>query len=370
MTLLGPVEPSMDPWNTVVFGMHANKGKRSLLMDLKASEARPILDKLIAQVDVITINALDRQLESLGLDYGRLKSINPKIILCQLDCYGGAEYGPRSDTPGYDDLAQASTGVMLRFGGGMETPEEHAHFGTIDVLAGFCAAVAIGAALYQREQTGQGDIARSSLCGAGNLIQVPFMYDFEGRDEFNEPSGRVVKGYNALYRAYQAADGWFFLAAKESQQTDLTETVELSSVSDLSLPEFEQQLEKAFHTKPVNCWIERLLARDIGAQPLGQMHNVRETFIHELSTDEIDLDEKTFSFIRNPNHPSGHSVDLVAPNSIRPAESTITIPCEAPKHGAQSKEILIELGLSEGEVEQLIASGIVATSWSKNYLPI
>ena len=370
VTLLGPVEPSMDPWNTVIFGMHANKGKRSLLMDLKVPEARPILDKLVAQVDVITINAVDRQLESLGLDYDRLKSINPKIILCQLDCYGGPEYGPRSDTPGYDDLAQASTGVMLRFGGGMKTPEEHAHFGTIDVLAGFCAAVAIGAALYQREQTGQGDISRSSLCGAGNLIQVPFMYDFEGRDEFNEPSGRAVKGYNALYRAYQAADGWFFLAAKQSQQTDLVEIAQLSLMSDLSLPQLEQQLETIFCTKPVSCWIEQLLARDIGAQPLGQMHNVRETFIHQLDSDEIDLNEKTFSFIRNPNHLSGHSVDLVAPNSIRPTESTITIPCEAPKYGEQSKEILIELGLSEGEVEQLIASGIVATSWSKNYLPI
>ncbi len=370
VTLLGPVEPSMDPWNTVIFGMHANKGKRSILMDLKAPEARPILDKLIAQADVITINAFDRQLESLGLDYDRLKSINPKIILCQLDCYGGPEYGPRSDTPGYDDLAQASTGVMLRFGGGMDTPEEHAHFGTIDVLGGFCSAVAIGAALYQREQTGQGDIARSSLCGAGNLIQVPFMYDFEGRDEFNEPSSREVKGYNALYRAYQAADGWFFLAAKESQLIDLIEIVELGSVDEMSVLEFELKLESIFITEPMSRWVETLLARDIAAQPLGQMHGVREAFIHQMNSDEIDLNSKTFSFIRNPDHPSGHSVDLVAPNSIRPTESTITIPCEAPKHGQQSREILMELGLSEDEVERLIASGVVATSWSKNYLPI
>ncbi len=366
---LGPVEPSMDPWNTVIFGMHANKGKRSLLMDLKAQQARPILDKLIADVDVITINAFDRQLESLGLDYKRLKSINPKIILCQLDCYGGPEYGPRSDTPGYDDLAQASTGVMLRFGGGFETPEEHAHFGTIDVLGGFCAAVAIGAALYQREITGEGDIARASLCAAGNLIQAPFMYDYQGREDFNEPSGRDVKGYNGLYRAYRAADGWFFLAARDDQKNRLTKIEELNFVSDLSLQDLEQQLESIFITQPMSHWLEKLLEQDIGAQPLGQMHQVRESFIH-LGIYEVDLAENTFSFIRNPDHPSDHSVDLVAPNSIRPAESTISIPCEAPKYGAQSKEILLELGLSEEEVDQLIATGVLATSWSKNYLPI
>ena len=366
---IGPVEPSMDPWNTIVFGMHANQGKRSLLMDLKAPGARPVLDKLIAQCDVITINALDRQLESLGLDYQRLKSINPGIILCQLDCYGGPLPGPRTDSPGYDDLAQASTGVMLRFGGGMETPEEHAHFGTIDVLGGFSAALAVGAALYQRTVTGEGDVARSSLCAAGNLIQAPFMYDYDGRAAFDEPSGREVKGYHALYRVYQASDGWFFLAAKRSQQARLAGIEALASGAGLELAELEKFLTGAFRRQPVAHWVSELLAQDIGAQPLGEMHRNRQTFVHRRGKDRIDLSKQTFSFIRDADHPSGHSVDLVAPNAVRPLHSSIRIPDPAPKHGVHSKEILSELGWSDEDIKVLIEHGVVGCSWSKQYLP-
>jgi len=367
---LDPVNPTMDPWCTVVFGMHANRGKRSLLIDLKSPQARPLIDKLIKQVDVITINAFDSQLDSLGLDYGRIKSINPKVILCQLDCYGGPDYGSRSDTPGYDDLAQASTGVMLRFGGGMATPEEHAHFGTIDVLGGFCAAVAVGAALYQRELTGEGDIARASLCAAGNLIQAPFMYDYSGRGEFDEPSGRDVKGYDALYRTYQAEDGWFFLAMKRSQQQQLSSIEKLIDGVDLPLKELDVFFESVFITMPVNFWVQRLLKEDIAAQPLGQMHSIRENFIHDSKKDQIDLATLTFSFVRHANHPSGHSVDLVTPNAIRSKESRVMIPCDAPKYGAHTREILSELDLEEADIDQLVAQGVVATSWSKNYLPM
>lgn len=366
---IGPVEPSMDPWNTIIFGMHANVGKRSLLMDLKAPQARPVLDKLIAQCDVITINALDRQLQTLGLDHQRLTSINPKIILCQLDCYGGPQTGPRTDSPGYDDLAQASTGVMLRFGGSMDTPEEHAHFGTIDVLGGFSAALAVGAALYQREVTGRGDVARSSLCAAGNLIQAPFMYDYADRAEFDEPSGRNAKGYHALYRVYQAADGWFFVAAKPSQQSRLSAIDELNQGANLRLDELESFLADAFLQKPVTHWVNALLAQDIGAQPLGEMQKTRQSFVHQQGRDQIDLSSQTFSFVRYADHGCGHSVDLVAPNAVRPRNSAVRLPDEAPKHGAQSEQILSELGYDDQQIETLIAHGVVGCRWSEEYLP-
>jgi crotonobetainyl-CoA:carnitine CoA-transferase CaiB-like acyl-CoA transferase len=197
--------PTLDPWNAVIFGLHANRGKRSLLANLKSPGGREILDRLLGRVDLVTINALDSQLEPLGLDPARLKAINPDLILCQLDAFGGPRRGPRSNYPGYDDLAQASTGVMARFGGGLETPEEHAHFGTIDVLAGFSTALAAAVALVKRARGGGGDVARSSLAAAGQLIQLPFMVDYEGRAPFDEPSGREVKGAHALYRCYEAS---------------------------------------------------------------------------------------------------------------------------------------------------------------------
>ncbi len=366
---VGPVTPTMDPWNAVVFGMQAGRGKRSLLMDLKSGRTRGALDRLLAWADVVTVNATDRQLAGIGLDPARLAADHPALILCQLDCYGGPARGARSDFPGYDDLAQASTGVMARFGGALETPEEHAHFGTIDVLGGFCGVLAIGAALLQRARRGRGDVARASLCAAGQLIQAPFMVDFEGRGPFDEPSGRTVKGWGPLYRAYRAADGWFFLAAKEERLADLAALEGLESAAGLSGALLEARLEEVFATRPLADWLARLLAADFGAQRLDKMHAVCQANLTRESVGEPDLAGPTFAFVRHDRHPGGRWVDLVAPNAIRPREARIRMPGPAPKPGAQSREILREMGLGEDEIDALVADGLVAEAWCDKYLP-
>jgi len=367
---IDPVRPTMDPWNTIIFGMQANRGKRSALIDLKSTAGKKILKRLLKTVDIVTVNALDRQLAPLGLDEKSLKEFNPNLILCQLDCYGAPATGPRSDYPGYDDLAQASTGVMQRFGGGMDTPEEHAHFGTIDVLGGYCAAFAAGAALLKRERTGETDTARSSLCAAGNLIQIPFMYNYDGRPPFDEPSGRRAKGRDALYRAYQAADGWFFFAACNGTVTDLEQITALQGISSCSGHTPEEFLEKNFILKPISYWLNACSDIDIAVQPLVKMHDVRESSLSIEGEGETDLQGPTFSFTRSRSHPSGRTVDLVAPNAIRPVEASINIPGHAPKYGAHTREILTGLEFSTQQIDAWMRAGDISESWSKDYLPV
>jgi crotonobetainyl-CoA:carnitine CoA-transferase CaiB-like acyl-CoA transferase len=363
------ITPTLDPWNTIVFGLQANRGKRSLLADLKSPEGRDILDRLLRWADVVTINALDRQLAPLGLDPARLKQINPNLILCQLDAYGGPLQGPRSDHPGYDDLAQASTGIMARFGGGLDTPEEHAHFGTIDVLTGFCAALAVGVALFKRARSGSADVARASLAAAGQLIQIPFMYDYEGRPPFDEPSGRAVKGADALYRCYEATDGWFFLAARPDRLPDLAAIEALSGIAEVPDAELDVYLAACFKTRPLAYWIDALGALDVGVHPTDSMARVREAHLTVESEGAVDLDGPTMAFVRHDRHPMGRFVDLTAPNAIRPHGARIDVPGPAPKYGAQTREILTDLGYGVQEVETLIAQGVVAESWSEDYLP-
>jgi crotonobetainyl-CoA:carnitine CoA-transferase CaiB-like acyl-CoA transferase len=114
-----------------------------------------VFEKLVKSVDVIVWNAPDRQVKAMGLDTDGLRKLNPEAIFCKLDCFGGVRPGPRTNYLGYDDLVQATTGIMLRFGGTMDTPEEHAHVGTIDVMCGFGGSLGIGAALYQKLKTGR-----------------------------------------------------------------------------------------------------------------------------------------------------------------------------------------------------------------------
>ena len=362
---LSPIEPTMDPWNTVIFGFQSGRGKRSLLCDLKTAEGQGILSRLLAEVDVITLNGLERQLPGLGLDSERLKALNPHLVLCLLDAYGGPMQGPRSNYPGYDDLVQASTGVMARFGGSLDTPEEHAHLGTIDVLGGFAAALAISMALYQ----GEGGTARASLAAAGQLIQLPFMIDYGGRPPFDEPAGRSVKGWGPLYHCYEAADGWFFLAIEQRDLPKLTKLPGLKTIPGLGDSELQKVLTECFRRKNLSHWASLLQRIDAGFTPLATLQALREQNLQVESEGLPDLSNNTFCFVRHDQHPGGRFVDIVAPNAIRPSSSRITIPTPAPKYGNDSRVLLAELGYSADEIRTLIRQGVVSESWSEDYLP-
>lgn len=368
VTLVQPVEPSVDPWNTIVFGLHAQRGKRSALLNLSSKAGREALYKLAAQVDVITMNGTDQQRDSLGLDEASLRAINPKLILVQLDAFGGPLIGPKSNHLGYDDLAQAATGVMVRFGGGMTTPEEHAHFGTIDVLTGFCACVALGGALVRLNNTSEAGIARASLAAAGQLLQSPFMYDHPGRVPFDEPSGRQVHGWGPYYHCYQAADQWMFFGAPKEQHLALQKVPSLSHIEGHG-DEILVQLQEAFASQPLAYWQSQFAGTSSVVVPLSSLHQTRDASLQLESAGHIDLQQATFRCIRHDQHPMGRWVDLVAPNAVRTQTSRIQIPGPMPKYGQHTQAILTQLGYSGEEIQSMLENKEAGLSWSHNYLP-
>ncbi|EEE36156.1 CAIB/BAIF family protein [Rhodobacteraceae bacterium KLH11] len=369
VTSVQPVEPSVDPWNTVVFGLHAHRGKDSILLNLRSEDGQDAFRRLIADSDVITMNGTDEQRDALGLGEAQLAAINPRLILVQIDAFGGPARGPKSDHLGYDDLAQAATGVMVRFGGGMQTPEEHAHFGTIDVLTGYCACVALGAALLRLQETGKGGVARASLAAAGNLIQGQLMYDFEGRAPFDEPSGREALGWGPFYHCYRASDGWMFFAAPTERQSALLAVAELADLAEISETELTAALTERFAARPASYWARAFEGTSSTVMPLGSLHQTRDAALQLESAGDADLNRATFSTIRHDLHPMGRWCDLVAPNAVRPSRAKITIPGPMPKYGADTRRILLNLGFPEDQIETMIESGAVSESWSEKYLP-
>ena len=369
VTLVQPVEPSVDPWNTVVFGIHAQRGKESILLNLRAPDGQEVLAKLIAEADVVTMNGTDQQRDTLGLSTERLEAINPRLILVQLDAFGGPLRGPKSDHLGYDDLAQAATGVMLRFGGGMETPEEHAHFGTIDVLTGFCACVALGGALLRLKKTGKGGIARASLAAAGNLIQAQFMYDFEGRVPFDEPSGREALGWGPFYHCYEASDCWLFFAAPTERSAALARVAELADLVDLPEGQLHVALAERFKAQPLEHWRRVFGQGNSTVVPLASLHDTRDASLQLEREDSVDIDQSTFRVIRHDQHPMGRWCDLVAPNAVRTQTGQITIPGPMPKYGQHTRLILTRLGYSSVQIDNMIANGNASENWSDKYLP-
>lgn len=369
VTLVQPVRPSVDPWNAVVFGLQAQRGKKSILLDLRSEGGQDVFWQMVAEAEVITMNGTDQQRESLGLSEARLTEVNPRLILVQLDAWGGPRRGPKSDHLGYDDLAQAATGVMTRFGGGPETPEEHAHFGTIDALTGHCACVALGAALERLRVTGKGGIARASLAAAGEMIQAQFMYDFDTRAPFDEPSGRKTLGWGPFYRCYAASDGWLFFAAPTERHAALARVPDLSDLSRLDDTDLESALSERFAQKPVAVWAQAFAGSSVGVTRLGSLHDTRDAGRQVESAGAIDIRNATFRAVRHDRHPMGRWVDLVAPNAVRPQNATITIPGPAPKYGQDTREILTRLGYGDTEIQRMIEKAVAAESWSEKYLP-
>lgn len=369
VTSVQPVSPSVDPWNAIVFGLHAHRGKESVLLNLGSDQGRAALERLIAEADVVTMNGTDQQRDALDLSPERLAALNPRAILVQLDAWGGPRRGPKSDHLGYDDLAQAATGVMVRCGGGPETPEEHAHFGTIDALTGYMACVALGAALERRRTTGKGGVARAALAGCGAMIQAQFMYDFNGRAPFDEPAGRQALGWGPFYHCYRAADDWMFFAAPTEKGTSLADVPELQDLAGRGEDGLLEILTERFALHPIAHWQGRFCDGSASVVPLGSLSANREAGLHHESDGPADIQHATYRAIRHDRHPMGRWVDLVAPNAVRPGHATITIPGAAPKPGAQTRSILSRLGYGEAEISAMIAAGVAGEGWSARYLP-
>ncbi|SFQ33437.1 Crotonobetainyl-CoA:carnitine CoA-transferase CaiB [Bradyrhizobium sp. Ghvi] len=363
-----PVRPPYGP-TTVLSGMTHLCGKRSILVDIKSSPGREVLEKLVKSVDVVLWNASDDQVQRRGLDSDSMKKLNENAIFCQLDCFGGIRRGPRSDYLGYENLVQATTGIMLRCGGSAETPEEYAHIGTLDVMGGFAAALVIAAAIYQKAKIGKTERARTSLSALSGLLQVPFCYDYDGRSEFEEPSGLHAKGYDALVHLYETASGRsLVLSALEHDLPRLTEIDGLEGLASARIEDRASFLAEAIRKVPAEEWLQRFHAADIGAASCDSIAAIRLANSRPAdSTPGIDQDSYSFSVFGA--HPSGHTVTQVDLFAIRPTAGKVYALHSAEKYGASTRQVLRSLQYSDAEIDALLVAGAISESWSREYLP-
>lgn len=130
-----------------------NRGKKSLVVDMKDPEGLEVVKKLISQADIVVESFRPGAMAKLGLDYENIKNINPKIIMCSISGYG--QTGPDSRKPGYDVVAQALSGAM-DLTGEPDAPPTRSGLVVADYSAGFNAFAGMAAALYHRERTGEG----------------------------------------------------------------------------------------------------------------------------------------------------------------------------------------------------------------------
>lgn len=362
---LDPVKPLYDPLIGTLFTFQTNMGKQSALVDITTDEGREAFNRLVRSVDLVVINAPERQMKPLGLDHESLQAINPGVLFCRLDCLGGPRVGPKTNYIGYDDIIQANSGIMSRFGG-PDTPEEHAHLGTLDVNCGFAGGLGMAVSIYHKMKTGEVTRSRTSLSAITNLAQIKFAFDYEGRAPFDEASGREALGNHALAHFYQAEDGWLFIDSDESELAKLASIEGLAGVVEAQ--DRAAFLRQAFSTAPAAYWVDALHAADIAAAlPLG-IEKLRDDYTRKADG-TVGIDRGSYAFSVYEDHPSGHRVTLIDHYSIRPQEAPIYALRSTEAFGTSTRQVLEGVGYDAGEVESMIERGIAGTGWGREFLP-
>jgi crotonobetainyl-CoA:carnitine CoA-transferase CaiB-like acyl-CoA transferase len=262
-----------------------NRGKRSVVLDLKQDRDRAICAALLYRADAFVHNLAPGAVERLGFGYDDLVRSNTGLIWCGISGYGPD--GPLRDKKAYDMLVQAESGVVSVTGG----PDAPAKVGVsiADIASGMYAYSSILAALLQRERTGRGDRIDISMLECLTEWMTPALSVWQGTGKV---PARVGVRHNMIvpYGAYACADGAVLFAIQTQREWQRFCTQVMESPSLGSDPRFatnrdrltnraalEQIIEDRFRTKSRADVIARLEAADI---PTGAVNDVPNVVAH------------------------------------------------------------------------------------------
>lgn len=266
-----------------------NRGKRSIAVDLRHPEARPLLEALICDSDVLIENFRSGVAESLGIDHTQARALNPRLIYCAISGYGRS--GPGAQRPGYDFAVQAESGLMSITGPADGAPSK-VGVATVDLTTGLNAAVAILAALHQRTRTGEGQYIELSLFD----VQVQALANVASSVLFTDADAkRYGNAHPSIvpYQTFAASDGAFALAcASDRLWQRLCALIDRPQWRDdprcaTNAARVEHRdwllpaLAQCFGDDTVGGWLARFEAASIPAAPVN---GVRDAVMGELAT--------------------------------------------------------------------------------------
>ncbi len=341
-------KPALTPW------LDVGRGKRSICLDVTRPGGLDVFDRLLDTVDVVLEGFRKGVADRLGVGYGRLRDRKPGIVYVSINAFGQA--GPWSTRPGFEQNAQAATGMQTRLGGRGGTPAISPYTFN-DYGTGLMAAYGAMLALLERERTGRGQRVETALSYTASTFSSPYMLDYQGyrRAEIEGPSAR---GFSALNRLYRAADGWFFLTAdgkgdwerlaaleplSRLAESDLFSNRQLRAENDAPLAE---ELSATFASGPVVDWTRLFWSAGLTAAP--------NRGLSEISEDAYAGDR---GLVTTSDHPAFGRVTHggAAPRlSLTPVAGG-----ESPEFGGDTAPVLRELGYTGRDIERLRGQGAI-----------
>jgi crotonobetainyl-CoA:carnitine CoA-transferase CaiB-like acyl-CoA transferase len=198
-------------WHANHIAYMANRGKRSLALDLKDARAMKILHELVARADVVQHNMRYDAARRIGVDYESLRRVNPRLVYCHTR---GFETGPRDGLPGNDQMGGCLAGTQYEDGGMARGGKPLWSFCSLgDTGNGFLSAIAILQALAHRDRTGEGQFCDTSIVYA-QLLNTSYAVARPDGSGFERPRTDATQtGFSALNRFYETRDGWLCVLA-------------------------------------------------------------------------------------------------------------------------------------------------------------
>jgi len=190
-----------------------NRGKRSIRLNLKVSEGRDVLLRLVREHDVLLESFRPGVLDRLGVGYERLREENPRLVYCAITGYG--QEGPDRDRPGHD-MNYLARGGLLGLSGTAGGPPVPAAGQIADLGGGaLMAAFGILAALHERERSGEGQLVDVSMTRGAQSWLAMVAARFFADGAVPRRGELELAGGLPCYRPYACADGWVTLGALE-----------------------------------------------------------------------------------------------------------------------------------------------------------
>ncbi|MGI0091356.1 MAG: CaiB/BaiF CoA transferase family protein [Nitrososphaerales archaeon] len=329
-----------------------NKNKKSITLDLKKKEGLGVFLKLIEHADVLIENFRPSTVSNLGIDYERLASINPRLVYCRITGFGAE--GPYAERPAYDTIGQASSGLLSL----LTDPSSPTPVGSslADHLAGIFGAIGVLGALRQRETSGRGQLAETSLLQAC----VYFLSEHVGKHfytgEIPTKKSRVVSAQAFAFTAGDKLPFVIHLSSPEKFWNGLVKAVgedylrpddprfNAPGKRRKNYDELYSLLQSAFATRPREFWLNKLLENDVPSAPLN---NLKEVF-EDPQVRHLDL-------LRDVTLENGIRTKLVGSavtfSDSKDQQGETVKP--APELGEQTLETLNMLGYSSDEIAKL-----------------
>lgn len=338
----------------------ANRGKRSVTVDISKPAGQRLLRQLAERSDIVIENYKVGQLAKYGLDYPSLAALNPRLIYCSITGFG--QDGPYRDRAGYDFIIQAMSGFMSITGERDDRPgggPQKAGVAITDLMTGMYAAVAILAAVAQRERSGRGQYIDLALfdSAVAMLANMNMNYLVTG-----VAPGRVGNAHANIvpYQVFAAADGHVVIAVGNDSQ--FGRFCEIAGCAELAAdPRFARNADRVRHrdvlvpllepivrAKPVAFWTDRLEAAGV---PCGPINSIAQAFADPQAVARglrIELP-----------HPRAGTVPLVA-TPVRMSDSPPDYRRAPPLLGEHTEEVLRELlGLDASAIAALREQRVV-----------